>query len=251
MRFGGQRGMHGSFGTTDVHNTLIASGPSFKSAAVLTTPTGNVDVAPTVAYLLGLSMDQADGRVINEALVAPKSVSTPSVAASVLTPGTTATGLRFELATDPNGASADAALTKGSYSINLTVKDLTVDGRTYRYFDCCPARRRHLLDGASAPSSRCWHNWHEAARRTPSLAGNRKRRRAAAGSQRQHRVPERLCAGHGVGALQRHMGGSASPRSRSRKERGRGAVAGQCVQLYAKPSRESHALNSGPPTHRP
>ena len=49
----GQRGMHGSFGIADVHNTLIANGPSFQSATTITNPSGNVDVAPTVAYLLG------------------------------------------------------------------------------------------------------------------------------------------------------------------------------------------------------
>jgi arylsulfatase A-like enzyme len=138
----GQHGMHGSFGTSDVHNTLIANGPSFQAAASITTPTGNVDVAPTVAYLLGLSMPQADGRVINEALVTPASKSTPTVAASVVTPATAATGLKFELPTDPTGATLDAALPGGSYTVNLSVKDLTVDGKTYRYFDNAKAVRQ-------------------------------------------------------------------------------------------------------------
>lgn len=138
----GQRGMHGSFGTADVHNTLIGYGPSFKSGSVNSNPTGNVDVAPTVAYLLGLSMPQADGRVINESLVLPASASTPTVASSIVSPGTAATGLRFELPTDLTGATADTALTVGSYSINLSVKDLTVDGKTYRYFDNAKAVRQ-------------------------------------------------------------------------------------------------------------
>ncbi|MGZ5784556.1 MAG: alkaline phosphatase family protein, partial [Ramlibacter sp.] len=139
---GGQRGMHGSFGIADVHNTLIARGPSFKPATVLSTPTGNVDVAPTVAYLLGLSMPQADGRVVNEALAAPASTSAPTVAASTVAPASAATGLRFELPTDPTGATADTALATGSYNINLAVKDLTVDGKTYRYFDYAKAVRQ-------------------------------------------------------------------------------------------------------------
>jgi arylsulfatase A-like enzyme len=140
--FGGQRGMHGSFGIADVHNTLIANGPSFKPATTLTTPTGNVDVAPTVAYLLGLSMDQADGRVVNEALVSPKSSATPAVASAVVTPAASATGLQFELPNDPTGATKDAALTAGTYTINLAVKDLTVGGRTWRYFDYAKAVRQ-------------------------------------------------------------------------------------------------------------
>jgi arylsulfatase A-like enzyme len=139
---GGQRGMHGSFGIADVHNTLIASGPSFRSGTTLSTPTGNVDVAPTVAYVLGLSMGQADGRIVDESLVRPHSAATPSVAASVVTPAAAATGLRFELPTDPSGATADAALMQGSYNINLAVKDLTVDGKTYRYFDYAKAVRQ-------------------------------------------------------------------------------------------------------------
>jgi arylsulfatase A-like enzyme len=138
---GGQRGMHGSFGINDVHNTLIANGPSFKPSTVVSTPTGNVDVAPTVAYLLGLSMPQADGRIINESLKNAASSATPSVAASVVTPPSVATGLRFELPTDPTGATADTSLAQGTYTINLAVKDLTVDNKTYRYFDYAKAIR--------------------------------------------------------------------------------------------------------------
>lgn len=138
---GGQRGMHGSFGIADVHNTLIASGPSFKPAASVTTPTGNVDVAPTVAYLLGLSMPQADGRILNEALATPASSSTPSVTPSTVS-SSAATGLSFELPTDPTGNTRDSALTTGSYTVNLQVKDLSVDGKSYRYFDYAKAVRQ-------------------------------------------------------------------------------------------------------------
>jgi len=139
---GGQRGMHGSFGIADVHNTLIANGPSFKAGTTLSTPTGNVDVAPTAAYLLGLTMPQADGRVINEALAQPASMATPTVTESTVTPAVPATGVRFELPTDPTGTTADAALSAGSYTVNLAVKDLVVDGKTYRYFDNAKAVRQ-------------------------------------------------------------------------------------------------------------
>ena len=139
---GGQRGMHGSFGISDVHNTLIANGPSFLGAKTITNPSGNVDVAPTVAYLLGLSMPQADGRVLNEALATPASKSAPTVAASTVAPASPATGLAFELPTDPTGATKDTALSAGTYNINLAVKDLTVDGKTYRYFDYAKAVRQ-------------------------------------------------------------------------------------------------------------
>jgi arylsulfatase A-like enzyme len=136
----GQRGMHGSFGTSDVHNTLIGSGPSFKAGPV-TTPSGNVDVAPTVAYLLGLSMPQADGRVLDEALVQPHTPATPAVVPSTVS-SSTARGLSFELPTDPTGRTKDSARTGGTYAIQMAVKDLTVGGKTYRYFDHAKAVRQ-------------------------------------------------------------------------------------------------------------
>ena len=139
---GGQRGMHGSFGITDVHNTLIANGPGFKKGLVVSGPSGNVDVAPTVAWLLGLTMAQADGRILNEALVNPRSSSSPSVVPHMLTPPMMATGLAFEAVTDPTGATKDAGKTGGTYNIQLSVKDLTIDGKTYRYFDYARAVRQ-------------------------------------------------------------------------------------------------------------
>ena len=132
---GANRGMHGSFSPIDVHNTLIAAGPAFKTATVISNPSGNVDVAPTVAYILGQAMPQADGRVLNEALIKPASSANAVVKASVVNPVLPAVGLSFKVPTDLTGASTDAALSNGSYSINLSVKDLTVDGKTYRYFD--------------------------------------------------------------------------------------------------------------------
>lgn len=62
------RGMHGSFSPIDVHNFLAAFGPDFRKHFKDTLPSGNVDVAPTVAYLLGLTMQETDGRVLWEAL---------------------------------------------------------------------------------------------------------------------------------------------------------------------------------------
>jgi len=135
--FQGNRGMHGSFSPIDVHNTLLASGPSFKAAATVSTPSGNVDLAPTIAYLIGSSLPAADGRVLYEALVPANNTGniSPTVTASVLNPTSIAAGLRFELPTDPSGATADTALTAGTYSIDLSVKDLSQAGKTYRYFD--------------------------------------------------------------------------------------------------------------------
>src|ERR1043166_8032014 len=63
-----RRGDHGSFSRTDTHISLMAHGPGFKSGAYDTLPTANVDIAPTVARLLALSMPGIQGRVLEEAL---------------------------------------------------------------------------------------------------------------------------------------------------------------------------------------
>ncbi len=138
--FQSNRGMHGSFSPIDVHNTLIASGPAFRHNVTIGSPSGNVDLAPTVAYLFGLSMPDADGRVLNEALAKPASSATPTYRTSVVHPAAPATHVAFKSPVDPTGATVDAGLV-GNYSINLVVKDVTVDGRTYRYFDYAQAVR--------------------------------------------------------------------------------------------------------------
>jgi predicted AlkP superfamily pyrophosphatase or phosphodiesterase len=140
--FGGNRGMHGSFSPIDVHNTLLANGPAFRSGATISNPSGNVDVAPTVAFLFGLSMPQADGRVLNEALVKPALSTAPTFQAGIVNPVAPATGLVFKLPTDPAGNAIDTSASVGSYSINLAVKDLAqADGKVFRYFDYAQAVR--------------------------------------------------------------------------------------------------------------
>ena len=62
-------GQHGSMSRHEMNNVLLARGPSFKSGVHLQSPTGNVDLAPTVLELLGLPVpDDMEGRVILEAL---------------------------------------------------------------------------------------------------------------------------------------------------------------------------------------
>ena len=132
------RGMHGSFSPIDVHNTLVAEGPDFKVGFSDTLPTGNVDVAPTVAMLLGLSLPQADGRPLLEALatggsstytVAPGSLSTAAVP-----------GVAFQALTDPTGATIDKV---GTYSATMFTKVLTdPNGKKYTYFDYVKVARQ-------------------------------------------------------------------------------------------------------------
>jgi arylsulfatase A-like enzyme len=58
---------HGSASRWDIHNTLIAFGPDMKRGARNKTPTGNVDIAPTLAWLLGIDdYMKMDGRPLKE-----------------------------------------------------------------------------------------------------------------------------------------------------------------------------------------
>ena len=62
-------GTHGGMSRHELRNTLIARGPSFLQSAVVDTPTGNIDIAPTILHILGLpGGDDMDGRVLHEAL---------------------------------------------------------------------------------------------------------------------------------------------------------------------------------------
>lgn len=73
-------GMHVTLSRFDMHNTLIAAGPDFHRGTVDELPTGNVDVAPTILWILGVRPPAPmDGRVLTEALTGggPK-VGTPT-----------------------------------------------------------------------------------------------------------------------------------------------------------------------------
>ena len=63
------QGQHGSMSRHETHNVLFARGPSFKQALTIDNPTGNIDLAPTISNILGLSGGEGmDGRVLYEAL---------------------------------------------------------------------------------------------------------------------------------------------------------------------------------------
>jgi len=72
-------GMHVTLSRFDMHNTLIAAGPDFRRGTVDDLPSGNVDIAPTILWILGIKPPRPmDGRVLTEALTidGPK-VGTP------------------------------------------------------------------------------------------------------------------------------------------------------------------------------
>jgi arylsulfatase A-like enzyme len=133
------RGMHGSFSPVDIHNTLIASGPDFRKSWKDTLPTGNVDVAPTIAKILGLELPAADGRTLDEALAGGIEPSAYELHAPEELSSTAATGLKVLLPGDTDGVRVDR--TKRGYRSVVQYRDLAREGRTYRYFDWARALR--------------------------------------------------------------------------------------------------------------
>ena len=76
-KYGPGRGMHGSLSPFDMHNIGFAAGPDFRQGLQDDLPTGNVDIAPTILWLLGVEPPRPlSGRVLTEAL-AQASASAP------------------------------------------------------------------------------------------------------------------------------------------------------------------------------
>ena len=121
-----RRGDHGSFSPTDTHISLMASGPDFKSGLHDPLPTANVDIAPTVARILGVracptfrdacsrKRCRADRRLTEYAVLNKTHRSS------------TRTGLTVKLPTDLDGRAVDPKLT--TYSVELKTKILTRGG---------------------------------------------------------------------------------------------------------------------------
>ena len=73
------KGSHASLSAFDTRNTLVAAGPDFKKGFLNETPSGNIDVTPTVLWILGVKPPAPpDGRVLHEAL-ATSNERTPKV----------------------------------------------------------------------------------------------------------------------------------------------------------------------------
>jgi arylsulfatase A-like enzyme len=63
------KGSHASLSSFDMNNTLVGAGPDLKKGLVSHVPSGNVDVTPTVLWLLGVKPPhKLSGRVLHEAL---------------------------------------------------------------------------------------------------------------------------------------------------------------------------------------
>ena len=66
------QGSHGSMSRHEMRNVMFAKGPSFKAGIMVETPTGNIDLVPTVLHILGVNGVAGpvgtNGRVLHEAL---------------------------------------------------------------------------------------------------------------------------------------------------------------------------------------
>jgi predicted AlkP superfamily pyrophosphatase or phosphodiesterase len=64
------KGTHATLSRFDMHNTLIAAGPDFRRGYTNELPSGNVDLAPTILCIFGITPPQpVDGRILSEAMV--------------------------------------------------------------------------------------------------------------------------------------------------------------------------------------
>jgi len=67
---GAGKGTHATLSRFDIHNTLIAAGPDLRHRYTDDLPSGNVDLAPTILRILGITPPQRlDGRILSEAMV--------------------------------------------------------------------------------------------------------------------------------------------------------------------------------------
>ena len=75
---GAGKGTHATLSRFDMHNVLITAGPDFRRGQGNDLPSGNVDLAPTILRILGITApQQLDGRILSEAM-AGASIPKPS-----------------------------------------------------------------------------------------------------------------------------------------------------------------------------
>jgi arylsulfatase A-like enzyme len=63
------KGTHATLSGFDMHNTLIVAGRDFRRGEIDDLPSGNVDLAPTILRILGITPpQQLNGRILSEAM---------------------------------------------------------------------------------------------------------------------------------------------------------------------------------------
>lgn len=136
------RGTHGSMSPIDMHTFILGWGPGFRPGQVVDTVAGIVDIAPTVAHLLGFELKGSpDGRVLMEGLTSATGDGEPVVSRTrVITPSHAAEGVRVCAAASRDCSIVDES--KSSYTVELDMTEVTVGDRTYRYLDSARAVRQ-------------------------------------------------------------------------------------------------------------
>jgi hypothetical protein len=143
----GNRGTHGSFSPIDVHNTLIAVGPHFRVGFHDRDPSSNLDVAPTIAALLGFAMPHAEGRVLDEGF-AGRDVRYP---VELFDENTAPASVRRTCR--ENDLDCKHPLPAASYAFNLHGETLTTpDGKRYVYLDKAKATRTPKASAKPSPA---------------------------------------------------------------------------------------------------
>jgi len=75
------QGNHGGFGREQTWNNMAAMGPDFKAGFVDRAPVGNIDIAATLAQIIGVAMPSTGkltGRVLREAMAGGDAVTEPT-----------------------------------------------------------------------------------------------------------------------------------------------------------------------------
>lgn len=142
------RGDHGGLTSLEVHIPGFGVGVDFKAGYVDEVPSANVDLAPTIAQILGLPasafLANADGRPLSEALVTGQAGGRPDTdytsASTTRHPTANATGLTISKFGDANGTTPDP--TKSSYTMQLNFTTVTVGGKAFKYVDSAAAQRQ-------------------------------------------------------------------------------------------------------------
>jgi arylsulfatase A-like enzyme len=92
------QGNHGAFGRSLTFNNMAAIGPDFKSGFADELPMGNIDLAPTMAKILGFEMPatgKVRGRVLQESLIGGSAAESKGV--QTLSSTTTSSGVKTVL----------------------------------------------------------------------------------------------------------------------------------------------------------
>ena len=79
------QGQHGSMSPNELNNVLFAQGPNFKNNCSVDTPTGNIDITPTILHILGVpGSENMDGRVLYEGLQGEDTADLQSIHTEVI-----------------------------------------------------------------------------------------------------------------------------------------------------------------------